>query len=433
VWFRSLAERFRQSLFFVPALFVVAGLLMAQLLLELDSRISTTAVPAFARTTVPSARALMAAVAGGTITAAALVVSLTLVAVQVAASQFSPRTLRGFIGDRFQQVMIGLVVGTFAYSLWVLRAVRTPVADGGSPVLPQVSVAVGAVLGIVALLAVLASIDHTARSLRVEAVALAIQRETLDVIESRYGGDEAGLGAGGPRTAPTSPAESDAVRGEPVVADQAGWVQQIDERTLAEAVPEGSTVRLEVVVGGYVLEGGVLALVETTEPLGADARSRLVQGIALGHERTMQQDIAYGVVRLVDIGVRALSPGINDPHTAEEIVARLGSVVLELLSFDVGSPDVVVADRTVVQPHALSHDDFVDLAFTSIRRHAADEPHVLVVLLRTIRTLVSEVERRSYPASTQRLRLHEVLVLESLDAIGLAADEVDLIAPDCVR
>ncbi|MEZ5225675.1 MAG: DUF2254 family protein [Acidimicrobiales bacterium] len=110
---------------------------------------------------------ILSAIAGGTITAASIVFSLTLVAVQLAASRFSPRVLRDFLGDRFQQLVMGTVIGTFSYSLLVLREVRSAPEGVERAFLPQVSVALAVVLAVVSLVAILGSIDHTAKGLRV--------------------------------------------------------------------------------------------------------------------------------------------------------------------------------------------------------------------------------------------------------------------------
>ena len=154
--------------------------------MALDRRFAAGDLPSFHSTTVDNARSILSTVAGGTISAAAVVFSLTLIAVQLASSQFSPRVVRGFVGDRFQQIVMGIVVGTFTYCLVVLRVVQKPLESSGSgPFLPQVSIVVAVTLAVASLLAVLASIDHTAKSLRVGALLDQVATQTVSVIESR--------------------------------------------------------------------------------------------------------------------------------------------------------------------------------------------------------------------------------------------------------
>lgn len=428
---RAGAERLHQSLFFVPALFVVAGIVLAQAVLELDEAIDPSDVPRFARTTVEGGRAVVATTAGGIITAATLVVSLSLVAVQVTASQFSPRTLRSFIGDRFQQTMIGILVGTVAYALWVLRALTGSGSGAGSTDTPDLAVLLAVLLALGSLLAVLASIDHTARGLRVGAVARSIERETIDVVRRRSGPTVDRLAAAAPLAAPAAPEPGPpVVEGSEIVAPSTGWIQQIDDGALLEAVPEGSTVALVVAVGVYVFEGQVVARVSVPDgTLDEDRRLAVAKGLAIGDERTMQQDVGFGVTRLVDIALRALSPGVNDPNTAEEVVVRLGAVVLCILSSDLGGPVVERDGRRLVRSYDVGHDDYVDLAFASIRRHAADEPHVLTTLLRTLRSLEVELARRDRTAGVERLRVHQREIAAQVDGIGTGTAGAELPPP----
>lgn len=121
----ALRNRLAQSLFFVPFLLLAASILLAQITVQIDQSMAEDVLPNWFEVTVQSSRSILSTIAGGTITAASIVFSLTLVAVQLAASQFSPR-VRGFLGDRFQQLVMGTVVGTFSYSLMVLREVRSP-------------------------------------------------------------------------------------------------------------------------------------------------------------------------------------------------------------------------------------------------------------------------------------------------------------------
>ena len=121
-------ERARASLFFVPAIFVVAAAAAAAAMLQIDLYLLTSGVhlPAVLQTTPDSARSLLGTVASATITVAGVVFAITLVSIQLAASQFSPRVIPGFLRDSRQQRVMGLAVGTFAYCLIVLRAIKGP-------------------------------------------------------------------------------------------------------------------------------------------------------------------------------------------------------------------------------------------------------------------------------------------------------------------
>lgn len=401
---RRYAEKFRQSLFFLPAFFVLGSILLGFATVEIDRSLGEDDLPAIASTTVDNARSLLSTVAGGTIGAASVVFSLTLVAVQLASSQFSPRVVRGFLRDRFQQVVMGVVVGTFTYCLAVLRVVQQPLDDSNAePFLPQISVLVAVVLAVLSLLAVLASIDHTAKSLRVGSLLDSITTETVDVITFRYrhrdsADDEDSLRLGGPSIVPAAPSTSDQgddnadetvpPEGALVVrSERSGWVTQISLEGILDAIPAGSTLLLESSVGTYLFPGSRLFAVW---PVAADDRDRLESSLRdtleVGPARTLQQDVSFGTLQLTDIAVRALSPGVNDPNTAIEAVVRIGRVLATLLQHDLDASSITSNDRTIIRSRTLSAHDYVDAAVEPIRRYARAEPAVLVALVRTLGT-----------------------------------------------
>ncbi len=402
----ALKNRLAQSLFFVPFLMLTASLVLSQLTVQVDRSMADGALPSWFQVTVESSRSILSAIAGGTITAASIVFSLTLVAVQLAASQFSPRVLRGFLGDRFQQLVMGTVIGTFSYSLLVLREVRTVPEGAGEAFLPQVSVSVALVLAVASLIAILGSIDHTAKGLRVGAVADGIVESTMRVIDQlpeRGSGQSSGTLMDAPGVASAQPVPtSDNPENEPpeearvVWAPRTGWVTGLQTERLLEAVPEGVTVLLSAAVGTYVVRGTPIAHVW---PGDSDALDGVVdalpQVLLIEDERTMQQDISFGILQLNDIALRALSPGVNDPNTAIEIIVRLGAVVTELYRRDL--PPEVTDDggRRILRPSDPRRGDYVEQSFEPVRRYGRHDPRVLEVIVETIESIIDDSRRRA--------------------------------------
>ncbi len=289
----ALGERFRTSLFGVPSLWVAGSVVLWWASRWIDGLLDETSSPLPFETTVDSSRALLGAVASGTIAAASVVFSLTLVAIQLSSSAYSSRVLRTFLRDRFQQNMMGIVLATFFYSLLVLRDVRGPLEQGGDANIPSVSVSIAILLALAAILALLASISHTARSVRVSSVSSAIRLDTRQTIREQFGAPGHVEGAGGvspnafdvqapgvipsPLRVADEASRSDAGSHVGVLARDAaastdpaadpgepdlvvdchlgGWIQQISIDALVDALVAGSTVRLEVGVGTYVFEG----------------------------------------------------------------------------------------------------------------------------------------------------------------------------------
>ncbi len=390
---RALVDRFRTSLFGVPVLWIVATIVVSRLIIELDSSVDPVSLPPIIVTTVDSARAILSAIASGTITAASVVFSLTLVAIQLSSSAYSSRVLRIFLRDPFQQNMIGLVLGAFVFSVLVLREVRGPVEEGGAPYLPSIAVAVAIVFALAALLALLASINHTAQQLRVSTVSRELTRQALTVVRERYRepavlpGDD----SPGDLHVPNVPASPGTV----ITVGRSGWVQQVSLQALLETIEPHDALRIEVAAGMYVYAEAPLVTVWTADADGLVGLERRVrEAFGIGDQRTLQQDVGFGLVMLEDIALRALSPGINDPNTAHAVVAQMGELVLEILSRKLPARFVAADDRRVFRPFQATHDDLVHQAFDQIRTCARPLPTVLASILLALQAIRTELLRR---------------------------------------
>jgi uncharacterized membrane protein len=415
---RQLVDLLRHRLSFVPGLYVLGAVVLVQLTLLLDRRLSGDSLPEVLTTTVGSARAVFSALAGGLITSVTLVLSMTLVAVQLASTQFSPRSLRDWLGDRLLQHTVGLALGTTVFSLLALRVTRS-FDDGRVEVVPHVSVIVAVVFGVVALFAVVRTVDHVTDSLRIGSVARRIADETIRVVEST----QEVRGGQHPTVLPASRSELEddpAERPRPpdgaacIEAAEAGWVQQVDVDQLLQALPDDSTAYVAVALGSYVPRRAPLAWLDPPPADDHPCRDGVHEAFAIGDTRTMQQDVGFGVMQLTDIAVRALSPGVNDPGTASDVVVHLGNVMLALWSRPAAPPTTTREARTVVVGQA-GHGDHLRHAFDPIRRYGAADPRVVATLLRTLRTLREEAVRRGLPGPLAPID-------EMIDDIGATAD-----------
>jgi uncharacterized membrane protein len=392
---RSMTERLRSSLFGVPALWLLGAIVLSRATVWMDDNVAVDDLPLVFATTVDNARALLGAVASGTIAAASIVFSLTLLAFQLASSSYSSRVQRTFLRDPFQQNMIGIVLATFFYSLLVLREVRGPLDGSGSAEVPSLSTSVATALALAAVLALLASISHTGRSIRVSDVSARLAAETRATIERQlpaHGQEGRPMrpSVQAPGTAP-SPLEvtkdgSSAGLGEgfTVTSLGNGWVQQIGIDALSTGLEGGSAVMLHVAVGTYVATGAPLA---SLRPVPGDvaAAERTIRGaIRLGPERTLQQDVAFGLTMLEDIALRALSPGVNDPNTARAIIPLLGDLLQDILGRELPPATATVDDVEVGISHPATYGDYLEAATGQIRRASVDLPEVRLTLVRTL-------------------------------------------------
>lgn len=404
----------------IPLAFVFGAILLAQLMVRIDDNLSSEFLPQVMETTVESGRAMLTAIAGGLISSITLLLSLMLVAVQLASSQFSPRTLRDWTGDRTQQVAIGLVLGTAVYCLLVLRETRS--FAEGEVLTPHLSVLLAVMLGVLSLVAVVRSVDHLTTSLRVGSVARRLMEETVELVRRRAEKIDHTDLSPARHMMPAEDLSTVPLDALAITAPSAGWVQQIDEDALFDAIPEGCVATLQAGLGSYVMPGAPIAWV-WPPPEGDETGDGMRAAIALGDERTMQQDVGYGILQLVDVAVRALSPGINDPNTANDVIVNLGVVLLAIWEEEPIPPTRTENGRTLVR-HDVSHREFLDATFAPLRRYGAGDAGVVVTMVRTLQALQSEVLRRDLPGPIEPIeQTIETITTEFHDRNPSAADE----------
>lgn len=397
---QALAERARGSLFLVPTVYVVAAVLAGELTLQLDeSWSSRSQLPLVGEATVDNARAVLSTIATATVTIAGIAFSVSLLVIQLASSQYSPRVVHNLVRDPFSKRVMGIVLGTFTYCLVVLRSVRGPLDDGGDPVVPTISLTVAMVLGVLAVLAIVAFINHSAHSMDISELLHEVTSSSLHATRETWPerSEPAPTAAG---TAPEAPPSGE---GWAVAFAGNGWIQRIDDDALLGLVPPGGTVLVHTAVGRYAVADTPLC---TMWPAPAAASRRGVdeaarRAILLGRTRTMVQDASYGVRQLVDVALRALSPGVNDPTTAQDAIFHLAAVLRESLRRP--EPPRVRLDedgRRLLRPELPSHAEVIGLAFDELRQAAAPHPTVCVYLLEAMHLLCQSLPESASAAAS---------------------------------
>lgn len=318
----ALWEQLRTSFWFVPTLMVLgaSGLALTTVAIDESERFAFVSEVGWVYTGGPEgARALLSTVAGSVITVAGVTFSITIAALTLASSQFGPRLLRSFVRDTGNQVVLGTFIATFTYCLLVLRTVRG-VED--IRFVPHISVSVGVALAMASLGVLIYFIHHVAISIQVEQVIAAVSEELDEAIDRLF---PERLGHGPPpETAPHQPDSTPAL----VVAHHGGYVQVIDTDALMHLACEHDLVlRLVKQPGDFVVVDDALACIWPEARADEEVAGRLNQAFVLGTQRTHIQDVLFAVNQLVEVAVRALSPGINDPFTAMVCIDRLGAAL----------------------------------------------------------------------------------------------------------
>ncbi len=402
----SLRDRVRSSLFFVPMLFVIGAVVLGELLLVVDAQVKD--VPEHLTATVSSARNVLTVIAGATLAFAGIAFSVSLLLISLSSSQYSPRVVHGLFRDPFNKRIMGIVIGTFTYCLVVMRVVRGPLEEGGRSIVPSISILVAVAFGIVSVLAIVAFINHSAHAMDVSKILHRVTAEALTQIRITW-------------TADTSPIDHQDF--EPpsddsfaVMFDSQGWVQYVDLAALLAAADPGGLVRLETVAGRYAIPGTPLCTMWPQPASEEAARQAARAAVTIGESRTMQQDATYGVRQLADVALKALSPGINDPTTAQDALFHMGSVVRELL-IRTPPPRWVSGEegRRLLQPQAVDHDELVGLAFDEVRLASRGQPDVQIYILEILHLLSKSLAEHHRPDAEAALRRQADLTLEVSD------------------
>lgn len=420
----ALAERTRASLFFIPMLSVIAAVVAGWLALSWDRHLdqSPEGLPFGLVTTVDGARSLLSTIAGATITFAGIAFSVSLLIIQQAASQYSPRVVHTLFRDPFNKRVMGLVVGTFTFCVVVLRSVRGPLDQGGDPIIPNVSVAIAVVLGVTTILAIVAFINHSAHSMDVSEILERVRNETIETVRRTWREPEHQGSATGRRGEEPPPDTADWCR---IRFRASGWIQQIDYDALLEGIDDGAILRLETRPGRYAVDGSVVAL---THPAPADREAlqeAVNDAVAVGATRTMQQDASYGLRQLADVALKALSPGVNDPTTAQDATFHTAAVLAEMLRRDPPQPAISTRDgRRLVDAQRLTPAELVGLAFDETRRASAGLPAMCGYLLEALALVAEPLLACGLPDRAEPLHVQATLVLDGCRTAELGADDL---------
>ncbi len=410
---RKLLSDLSETFWLLPATIVVVGILLALGLVYLDG---SGAVP---RWLIDSpwlyngggtgARTLLGAVASSTIGVASTVFSITIAALSLAAGQMGPRLLRNFTRDRGNQTTLGVFLGTFSYTLMVLRSVRTQ-SEGAF--VPHLSLSIGILLAFVCVGTLVYFVGHMAGRINVDTVIELVGdevRQAIALLTAETPGEEP----------PPAAAWQDAV---PVRDPRRGYLQQLDPEGLADwAHGNGAAIHLLVRPGDYMFPGTPIALLHP-DVEGADAAIRAAT--ALGPRRVSSQDLEFAVRQLVEVAVRALSPGINDPNTAISVLDNLGAALCDLVPRHLPTGVTQREGRTALFVPAVDYDGLTDAMFHMIRQNASGSAAVLIRLTEVL-TAVASAERN--PVRLQALQRHADLVRTDAEhGLSSASDLADL-------
>jgi uncharacterized membrane protein len=399
-------DQLRSSFWFVPGIMTGVAILFAFATVALDESATVGGWMVgqdWAYTGgADGASLVLSTIAGSMITIAGVVFSMTLVALSLASSQLGPRLLRNFMRDTRNQVVLGAFIATFVYCLLVLRTIRRPEEV---EFVPHLSVTIAVLLAIVSLGVLIYFIHHVSVSIQADEVVARVNDELNEGIDRLFpeGRERGDPGSAGALAGAVPPAAFD-LEARPVGSADDGYVQSMDlDSLMALAKDENALFRLERRPGQYVVMGCPLVSVWPADRVTEPLEERINSAFILGHQRTASQDIEFPIHQLVEIAVRALSPGINDPFTAISCVDRLGSALHRLAQREMPSPfRLDEQDRLRVIVPAVTFPELVGASFGPIRQYARSSVLVTIRLLETIGVIARAAHRPTDRAALLR-------------------------------
>ena len=381
----------RSNLWFIPVMCVVAGVVLSLATITVDRALGFEVIPRWMTGGPDAALAILTTIAVSMVSLATLVLTITMVVVQLAMGQFSPRIVQTFLRDKPSQLAIGLFVATFAHAMLALREVRY--ADNGQ--VPGVAIAVGYVLVLTSIAMLVLYVDHIGRSLRVSSLIELVGNDTRSLLDAHY----------------PDHLSSDEPDPDVIVAANSGVLTSVDRDRLVELAIAGDCVlHVAPALGGFVPAGAPLMRVDGDTP--TLDRAAAADALVCGLERTLDEDVAYGFRMLVDMAERSLSESpFLDPTTAVQAIDRLHDGLRQLAARVI--PDGRHHDgtgRLRLTIPVMDWDAYVHLAFDEIRLAGFESPQVSRRLVAALHDLLDVVPRERRPVLEEQLELLEEAV-----------------------
>ncbi len=383
----------RTNLWLIPSLTVVAALLIfivAQGIDRADYDGALVLPRWLDQGSAADARSLLSATAGAIITTLGLVLSITVLTLSIAASQFGQRLLRRYMRDRGTQVCIGIFAATFVFSLLTLLSVTSRAQE--KEFVPWLSIWISTTWALTCIAVLIYYINHVASIIQVNNVLADLSGDFRWAISQNHGPNPA-------RKVSIPVVRSDLT----LLSPTTGYIQSINYQALVSAAAEVDAVlRLEFQPGQFVVQGTVLAVAEGDRLSQTQLEDEFRRSVRIGVRRTLLQDPEFAIAQIVEIALRAMSPGVNDPNTAIACVNWLADSVRVIAQNPAGNPAHLDSQGDIrVIEKVNDFERIVAAAYGPIRQVARNSPMLTIAILNSISLIVPFVQ-----TATEQEALH---------------------------
>lgn len=387
---RHLWSNLRSSFWFMPSMIVVGSIAFAVVMIEADTAVSNRWLSHWPRlfgAGAEGARGMMSTIAGSMMTVVGVTFSMVLMVLAMASSQYTSRILRNFIRSRITQVVLGIFAGIFTYCLIVLRTIRS--GDEGTFV-PNLAVTFGFILALGGVGALIFFIHHIAASIQASSIIASVAGETITAIDRLF---PVNLGEG-----PSDDDQDDArplrppsgLKWRAVMADESGYIQSVDSAALIRLARDRNTiVWMDHGIGEFVVQNTTLASLALDEPPDQATIHELQATFTISRHRMVDQDAAFGIRQIVDIALKALSPGINDTTTAIMCVDYLTTILARIAPRQIPSSRRYEEGALRAITKGPTFESLLAESFDQIRRNAKSNVAIMSRMLSAFHILAS--------------------------------------------
>ncbi|GGS28765.1 DUF2254 domain-containing protein [Deinococcus knuensis] len=408
------AEQWTRQFWFIPAVMTALALILAEVGISLEERYGVAKALSFAYSGGESgARSVLSAVGSSSIGVAGTVFSITIAALSYAAGNMGPRLLDNFTRDRGNQVVLGVFIATFTFSIYTLRSVT---GSEETPFVPHYNVSVAMLLALACVAALVYYLAHVTSSINMTRVVNLLRDDLRRALDRAT--EQLDRSPGGSVRDVSPPPEEYWAQAEVFRAPDGGYLQLVDiEGLVARAEAHGVSVRLHVRAGDYVFPHSPVAQGVPDLPDGLN----IMGALTLGKRRVAGQDLEYSVRQLSEVAARALSPGVNDPVTAMDVIDRFGDALCRLNDRRWPNGVYLRGHQVRLVMPATSFGGLLDAMFTMPRQYGKGSPAVTLRMLEVFQIVAECIDD---PLRRQELLRHARLVLE--DAQGATSNSQDL-------
>jgi uncharacterized membrane protein len=404
-------ESLRTSFWFIPSIMVCMATGLAKLLLMFDRygyQAPAKFLHFFYETSPESARALLTTIASSMITVTSIAFSITVVALTLASSQFGPRLIRNFMMDKGTQSVLGVFVSTYIYCLLIIQATKS---YGEKVFVPGISVYIAVLLAFVSVGMLIFFIHHVARSIQADNVINNVYHQLRDSIDRLFPDIEEGTQTPDLRTQQYQ--QNYRSRFE-IMAKESAYVQALDLDLLVSLGQKyDMVVEVKYKPGDFVVKNATLLVILCHSSEQPPVKEKLPQILVQGSQRTPVQDPEFAIHQLVEIAVRALSPGINDPYSAITCVDKLSAILCELCARpfpDSSRFDDSGALRVTI--NSINFSGLGEAAFNQIRQYSKDSVAVTIRLLESL----DNIAKASINDEQREFVYRQLLMIEEVQA-----------------